>query len=123
MKYWIQKHDFSADDFEAKSIEEIIEAFENFDWAKELASVSDEGDKNCPPGLGVRTSDCILHICPVDKTTVFFNYTYTVAGKILGLFNRIKDQTHYVPKYPVNEVPNLLRLYATSRQNEILAIS
>ena len=123
MKYWIQKHDYSADDFDVNTVEEIIEAFKCFDWSNEIRSLADETDKNCPPGLGINSQDQLLHICPVDEEFVFFNYHYKENGKILGLFNTIKNRTHYVAKYPIKEISSLLTLYAVSNQSAILAIS
>ena len=37
-RYWIQKYDYSSQNFGIASVKETIKAFNNFNWALELSS-------------------------------------------------------------------------------------
>ncbi len=123
IEYWIQKSDYSSQDRKAESVDDVIRAFHEFDWASELNSFVEEDDsKNCPAGLGVWFNGDLLHICPNDKNSVFFNFHHKTHKKLFGLFPYVKNKVHYARKYDVSGVGNLIKSHMAGNVEGICAI-
>src|SRR5688572_20699513 len=105
--YWIQKHDYSAEEANNVTLSEAIRAFQSFDWASELGEQQEGVDgKDCSPGMGINNGiplneqGTFLHICPLNGEFVFFHFNYTKPEKFLGIFEFQRSIVYYVPKYP-----------------------
>ena len=128
--YWIQKHDYSLEEFNNVTINQTIKAFIDYDWRSELASyIERSGDKDCPPGIGIHDGfddtnikGELLHICPYNETEVFFNYHYYTSEKILIFFKTNKDNIHYVKSYSKVKVPELIAFFFNNKRHKILEI-
>ena len=115
--YWIQKHDYSAEDTSDVTVEQAVAAYLEFDWRPELAAYdeTDEG-RNCPPGIGIHNGydgsnpeAMLLHICPRDETTVFFNFHRRSQSRFLGLWQTSSEDTDYAERVASALVPDLIR--------------
>ena len=123
IEYWIQKSDYSSQEWKTSSINDVIKVFKEFDWESELNSFAEEDDSNnCPPGLGVMFNGALLHICPNDKDHVFFNFHYKALKKRLWLFPYLKNETHYVSNYGASMVEHLIKLHMAGDIQGICAI-
>lgn len=131
--YWIEKHDYSmAAEAKDVSLRDALEAFESYDWDSELTAF-DRNDPhgNCPPGIGYHDGydgktpgTMLLHICPRDGQTVFFNLIHSVKieKRLLGLLNNVEQEEHCVADFPRQRVPELVRWFLTGRTDWILDI-
>ena len=71
--YWIQKTDYSAEEFQVNSKEQTITDFLDFDWKNEIGKYNENDDTlNCPVGFGLHDGlkdgssfTTLLHICPI----------------------------------------------------------
>lgn len=102
------------------TVEEAIQAFQAYDWERELSAMVDEsGDHNCPPGIGIHNGfdnpetlhPHLLHICPRDSQSVFLNMHYPLTKKILGVFSSTREHVHHVDQFPLKDVPTVIRLF------------
>ena len=126
--YWIQKHDFSAEDFSDVTVQEAIEAYVRFDWQRELAAYDENAeDRSCPPGIGFHNGfdgnnpeAMLLHICPKDAATVFFNFHRRSQKRILGLWRTTSDDVRYAESVAGALVPDLIRSFFALDQEPIL---
>ena len=124
IKYWIQKSDYSSEEWDNVSKIDILEAFRSFDWAAELDKFDiDDHENNCPCGIGIDINEVLLHICPNDKESVFINYHYVKHGKILGLIPSTKNAIHYVEQIPISMVESLINSHFSGKKEDILSIS
>ena len=128
--YWIQRHDYSADDVSDSSLEQTMKAFNDFDWDLELSQFNEniEG-KDCPPGIGINNGiplnekrGFLLHICPIDKQKIFFNFHYQKPSSIFGIRIGTSSEVYNVAEYPKSEVPNLIKQFYAGKYNQILEI-
>lgn len=132
MKYWIQRHDYSAQDFPEATADEAAAAFSGFDWAGELAAAGPEQGRDCPPGIGFHNGfgeaanpdPMLLHICPNDADSVLFHFHHDrhETRWLFGLLKGTAERIHTVQDYPTRRVPDLIRLFFKGRTDEILAI-
>ena len=114
--YWIQKHDYSSIEETDVSENEVIDAFKTFDWENELKSFEDDPtlEKDCPAGIGIHNgfgqnkNAVLLHICPKDKDSVFFNFHYLQKKKFIGIFPYTAEETYYLENYPLEKVHELI---------------
>lgn len=119
--YWIQRHDYTCkDEVTNISVDEAIRAFQTYDWDKERSSVVEgSGDRDCPAGIGIHNghddrenpTPQLLHVCPYDESSVFMNIHVPVTKKILGIFPSTREVVYYVERYPIEEVPDVIRLF------------
>ena len=125
---WIQRHDYSSDETENVSPQQALRAWESFDWAAELAAY-DESDeqRNCPPGFGLhdgysgsKRQGALLHVCPIDPDFVFLNYHHMVEGKLLGLIPTRGESIEHVERFPLRDVPELIRLFCAGQVTDLL---
>jgi hypothetical protein len=87
MRYWIQRADFSSDDFEPVDLVGAERILRNHDWRTALGfmralarSHGEESGEYCPPGIGFARDDGrLLHICPNENGTALCFYNL-VAG-------------------------------------------
>ncbi|MEM7221648.1 MAG: hypothetical protein AAF495_01630 [Pseudomonadota bacterium] len=127
--YWIQCHDYGSEDFGAVSLNGAIEAFESFDWARVLALFDEDDDaRNCPPGMGLHDGfgsgnpeTRLLHLCPIDEQSLFFNLHYPRKRKWLGFIPTKSQEIHYANPYPRRQVPLLIRQFAEDDLAAIIA--
>jgi hypothetical protein len=132
MKYWIQRHDYSGQDFPKVSADEAIAAFSDFDWATELAAGAPDPERNCPPGIGFHNGfgeaenpdPMLLHICPKDLENVSFHFHFgrREARWLFGLLKGSEEQIHDVEDYPIRLIPELIRTFFEGGIDDILAI-
>jgi len=113
---WIQKHDYSSIEETNVSENGTINAFKNFDRENELKSFEDDPElgKDCPPRIGIHNgfgqnkNTLLLHICPKDKDSVFFNFHYPIKKKFLGLFTYSTEAIKYTESFQFEKVPGLI---------------
>jgi hypothetical protein len=126
--YWIQRYDFSSQEYKNVSAEKAINAFNEFDWDTELShqNKSDESE-SCPSGIGIhngygeaKPNQSLLHICPIDKNNVFFNLHYPVSKKLLGFIPYVKEEIYYAKNVPKIIIPELIRLFFRKNYREII---
>ena len=128
--YWIQRHDYSADDVSESSLEQTIKAFNDFDWALELSQFKENVEgKDCPPGIGINNGKplneergFLLHICPIDKHKIFFNFHYQKPSSIFGISTGTSAEIHHVTGYPKSEVSNLIKQFYAGKYDQLIAI-
>ena len=126
--YWIQKHDYSSDEVADVTAEQAVAGWEAYDWSAELkASAGPDEEKDCPPGFGLHNGynpgnqeRSLLHICPIDEALAFLHFSHVVDRKLFGLFATKKEQIEYVERLPRAEVPDLIRLYCSDRQADLM---
>ena len=101
MLYWIQRADFTSEEYEASGAPEIQRAFRSRAWSGELEFESrrnDSGEESCSPGLGIVAGDGrLLHLCPA-ATDMLVHYHYTERRKILGLLSTSRPRVVTVNK-------------------------
>lgn len=132
MRYWIQRHDYTSQDFPAVDLDGAVAAFRDYGWAAELAAGGPEDGRNCPSGMGIHNGfgdldnddPRLLHICPFNETSVFFHLHYDrrETKRLFGLLTGRNQRDHYVETYPLEDVPHLIRLFYQGRLDDILAI-
>lgn len=128
--YWIQKHDYSSIEETDVSVNEAIDAFKSFDWGNELKSIEDDPklEKDCPAGIGIHNGfgqnkkAVLLHICPKDKDSVFFNFHYPLKKKFMGIFPYISDKIYYLESYPIEKVQELIHAVFNNNYDHILKL-
>ena len=127
--YWIQKHDYSSLTRDQANLDQTIAAYNNFDWQAEIDNGSKEEGKDCPPGMGINNGiplnqigGCLLHICPVNNSSVFFNFHYRIEDKFLLVFSSTKQVIHYVPEYSSADIEALIRLFFSGKYGKIVDI-
>lgn len=128
--YWIQKTDYTTEEEELSGLEEALAIYRDTDWATLVADYDeDDGEKNCPPGIGFHNGfdegnrDAgLLHICPYDDKTVYFNFNYPVDRKFLWLFTVKGLEFYERDNLPVDRVEELIRLFFTGDYEAILKI-
>jgi hypothetical protein len=65
MNAWLQRHDFSAAEFEVADAAAAIRILREFDWRAERALQARNAGDTCDPGLGLMVGDGhLLHLCP-----------------------------------------------------------
>lgn len=123
INYWIQKTDYSS--FEKNDVDAdlLLAAFNQYDWSAELIAFNESDESNnCPAGMGINIDGALLHVCPNDKDSLFFNYHYVVEGKWLGLIPFRKPSIHYVKNYNIKDVEKLLMAHINGEKEKILSI-
>ena len=94
--YWIQKADFSHEDFDAVDYRQAEVALKNFDWRREKQyqqELETSERENCDPGIGFPSDDGrILHICPDGTGKAYFHYHYSTERKFLWIIPYTSDE-------------------------------
>lgn len=118
---WVQHFDFSATELGTLSERALIKAFEEVDWQNELSKVDAKSDHNsCPPGFGINKGPNILHLCPQDKTTLFFHLHFETSKKFLFLIPFTQKRSHDVDTYPIRKAPWLISQFMAGSYEAIL---
>jgi hypothetical protein len=128
--FWIQKHDYSSIEKADVSENEAINAFKNFDWENELKSFADDPalGKDCPAGIGIHNgfgqnkNAVLIHICPKDKDSVFFNFHYHKKRKFIGLFPYFTEEIKYAESFQFENVPELIHAAFNGNYDYILKL-
>ena len=93
--YWIQKADFTSEDFGAVDYKQAQVALKKFDWAKEIQKQNElekSGNESCDPGIGFISDDGrMLHICPNGKGKAYFHYHFSKTRRLFGLIPSKSD--------------------------------
>ena len=126
--YWIQKTDYSAEEFQVSSKEQAINDFLKYDWQTELKKYNESDDSlNCSTGFGLHDGlkdgtnfTTLLHICPIDKNQVFFNLHYQVENKFLGIFKYKSNEIFYKNEVSYNDVIKIIGLFYDSNVESII---
>jgi hypothetical protein len=96
MQYWIQRADFTSEEYEAVNVAEIQRAFRSRSWSGEVEFENrrrEAGEESCPPGLGIVAGDGrILHLCPSGSDMVV-HYHFPETKKLLGFLNSSRERT------------------------------
>ena len=126
--YWIQKHDYSSEDFSDVTADQAIMAYAAFDWRRELASYDEEAeDRDCPPGIGFHNGyghgnpeAMLLHICPKDARTVFINFHRRSRKHSRWFGKGSVEDVRYAESVGGALVPDLIRSFFALDQDSIL---
>ena len=128
--YWIQKHDYSSIEETDVSENDTVNAFKAFNWENELKSFEDDPalGKDCPAGIGIHNgfgqnkNAVLLHICPKDQDSVFFNFHYPHKKKFIGIFPYTSEETYYFESYPLEKVQELIHAVFNNNYDHILKL-
>lgn len=83
MKAWLQRHDFSAAEFEVVDANAAIRILREFDWRAERELQARHAGDTCDPGLGLMVGDGhILHLCPNDDDCCLIHFHQPVQSRI-----------------------------------------
>ena len=86
MKAWIQKHDFTSQEFEAPDSSYAKRVLGEFDWLAELNQQAEEGTETCDPGLGLVMEDGhILHLCPNGRKRHLIHFHFPRKNRFSAL--------------------------------------
>ena len=116
---WMQRADFSADEFDKLTMSEALAKLDSYDWSSEMArqdQMEQQGTENCPPGFGfVPDAFDILHVMPERDG----RWTVSAHGmdsvKFLWIFNRSIDK--WVTGVTRSDITKLIQShYATDRE-------
>lgn len=126
--YWIQKNDYSSIEKNNVSENETITAFKNYDWESELKSFEENPSigKDCSAGIGIHNgfgqnkNSVLLHICPKDKDTVFFNFHYPQINLFIGILPYTTKETLFLESYPRKQVHELIHAVFNDNYDYIL---
>jgi hypothetical protein len=123
MKYWIQRADFEASDFEVASASALITAFESHDWAEESSYCAERaaiGGEWCPPGFGIVPGDGrILHLCPESDSHVHCHYHFLQRQRFLAIFTREQQRTEtWLDRRAT--IPHLIQMFYDDRHQDLL---
>ncbi len=128
--YWIQKHDYNSQVVEEANLSQTLFAFQSFDWASEI-KLSQEGidGKDCSPGIGInngialdKPNGFLLHICPFSEHDAFFNFHYQKPKKLLGFISASNTEVHYVERFPISGIKDIIEKFFLKKYDDILAI-
>lgn len=116
--YWIQKTDYSTEEFPVSSKQQAINGFLNYDWKKELQKYDESnGNLNCPAGYGLHNGNkdgssftTLLHICPIDEKQAFFNLHYNVEYKLFSIFKFKANKIMYKDKISFGDAAKVIEL-------------
>jgi hypothetical protein len=116
LKCWIQRTDFSSEEYGDTEPGEAKRIFRDFDWASELARFEPEQEAHtcCACGMGLHSEDSslILHVCPRDSQDVFFHFDWPKRKRFLW-FRWLGQAQAHAAHYPKVQVPRLIdMLYA-----------
>ena len=122
--YWIQRADFSVQDYTAESEQEALQVLLSHDWNVELdfhRQLKSEGEEVCDPGIGfLADPQRILHICPVDLFYAYFHYHYTVKTRVLGIFLCHRDLIGSNMKVRRSELTEILQRFLSGDHHWLL---
>ena len=120
---WVQKHDFSAVELGELSKAELFAAFDKVDWRAELSRYNEDDPKACcAPGFGIILGANILHMCPNDANTMFFNLHYETETRFLFFIPMKRKKTHYVESYPLIHAHKLISHFMASDLRSIIGL-
>jgi hypothetical protein len=109
MRAWIQKHDLSAEEFDAPDASSAKRAFHGFDWAAECQRQAQSSGETCDPGFGLVVGDGhILHVCPDPKGACVVYLHYPSRGKLFGLLPKTVQQTRTWNAVSVEEADRMI---------------
>jgi len=92
MRAWLQKHDFSSEEFEISDASNAKKILGEFDWQGELSRQVQATSETCDPGLGLVTDEGdILHICPGTDGRCMVHFHFSDTREAFGLFSRKVD--------------------------------
>lgn len=117
--YWIQRANFSSEDFDRVGLNDAISAFKKADWLaleKERDLLQENGNEYCDPGIGYVPSDSnILHVALKTGNTFYIHYHYKKRGLILS---RTKTASTFDIDW--NDVPSHIELFFEENHNGLL---
>ena len=103
--YWIQRADFTSEDYSTVDYKKAERVLKGHDWNAEIKKqeeLEQSGKEHCDPGIGFVPDDGrILHICPDGKGKAYFHYHYYETRKILAIIPLRSQQT--ASKMDINE--------------------
>ena len=111
MKAWIQRHDFSSENFEFADASDAKKALHDFDWATECKLQAESEDENatCDPGLGLLVGDThILHICPYPEQMCMVHFVFPKKKKLLGFIPILREATRTWKGLPLADADHLI---------------
>lgn len=122
--YWIQRADFSSQDYTAASEQEALQVLLSHDWNAELdfyRQLESKGEEVCDPGIGfLPDSQRILHICPVDRFYAYFHYQYTVKTRVFGIFSWPRNLVGSNMKVRRSELTEILHRFLSGDHDWLL---
>lgn len=126
--YWIQRHDYSSEDFSDVTAEEAVMAYAAFDWRRELDAFDPyDEDRDCPPGIGFHNGfdgsnpeAQLLHICPMNARTVFLHFHRRSQRRSRWFGEASVEDVRHAECVGGTLVPGLIRSFFVLDQDSIL---
>lgn len=110
--YWIQRADFTSDEFDAVDETEARRALTGHGWAAELDLMDTRearDEETCPPGIGFIADDGrILHICPERDGRAMYHYHFKAPWRLLWLIPMSGEGLRTRMDMPFSETPELI---------------
>lgn len=128
---WIQKVDYSLEERELSSLEEILSFYRALDWeALSEGYVESDENRNCPPGVGFDNGSKkgnleggLLHISLEDGGTFYFNLQYPVGVKRHFFFFKRSELEFFEKEgFPAERVEELIKLFFAGDYKEIMKL-
>ncbi|HKA33294.1 MAG TPA: hypothetical protein VKH64_08790 [Candidatus Binatia bacterium] len=124
LRYWIQRADLSATDYEPVDAAAAVRAFTTHDWAEETSLLSElekAGKQCCPPGIGfVDPSGPILHVCPTTDGNATVHYHHNTIRKFLGIIPFHQSTVDTKQGVSRSDVADLITYFFEARNEWIL---
>lgn len=120
MNAWLQRRDFSCEEFELADARAAFCLLREFDWRSELKLRTETWRGRCDPGLGLIVGDGhVLHICPDEDGRSIVHFHHPVVRKILWFdFRKQKLNTWY--DVPMDKVELMIESLFRGDYNELV---
>lgn len=123
-KFWIQRADFSSEEFDPVELKIAQAIVTGYNWASELAlfhklfeESENHWDECCSPGIGFLTDDekHLLHICPMDDESALCFYLQ------LDVTGQSEDERWSLENAGLEQINQLLKLFFEENYLSLMA--
>ena len=109
MRARLQKHDLTAEEFDALDSSAVKRMLHSFDWASECERQAKSGGETCDPGFGLVVGDGhILHICPGANGACRVHFHFPTKRKFLGLIPKTVQQSRMWETVSLQEADRMI---------------